>query len=43
MQAAAGVPYACVLCEREMLARAGKHVLRQGLARTGVSHVAAGP
>ena len=35
------VEYVRVLCEREMLARGLKHVLRQGLSRTGPSHLAA--
>jgi len=35
------VDYLRVVCEREMLARAVKHVLRQGLTRTGPSFLAA--
>ena len=39
--AAANVPYVRVLCEREMITRAVKHVLRGGLMRTGPSFLAA--
>jgi len=39
--AAADVPYVRVLCEREMITRAMKHVLRGGLMRTGPSFLAA--
>lgn len=39
-RAAAKVPYVQVLCEREMVARACKVLMRHGLRRTGPSHLA---
>uniref|UniRef100_A0A6T7ST89 Clu domain-containing protein n=1 Tax=Hanusia phi TaxID=3032 RepID=A0A6T7ST89_9CRYP len=39
-QMAADIPYVQVLCEREIIARCCKYILRSGLLRTGTSHVA---